>query len=65
MADETRTRAETMADDFDAAVAQYGADNLKKIMLVVLKDISVSLGMIADNTTPSTTTTSETTTTSD
>ena len=52
MSDETKTRAETVEDNFDAAVTQYGAENYNKILMVVLKDISVSLGMIADNTTP-------------
>ena len=48
----TPTRAEEVAASFEAAVAQYGKENYGKIALVVLKDISVSLGMIADNTTP-------------
>ncbi len=48
----TPTRAETVAASFEAAKTQYGAENYWKIMMVVMKDISVSLGMIADNTTP-------------
>ena len=55
MSEETKTRAETVSDNFDAAVAQYGAENINKILLVILKDISVSIGMTADNTTPSST----------
>ena len=54
MSDNTKTRAETVEDNFDDAVAQYGKENYGKIALVVLKDISVSLGMIVDNTTPTT-----------
>ena len=53
MSEETKTRAETVEDNYDDAVTAYGAENYFKIMMVVLKDISVSLGMIADNTTPS------------
>ena len=48
----TPTRAEAVAASFEAAVAQYGNENYMKILMVVLKDISVSCGMIADNTTP-------------
>lgn len=52
MADEEKTRAEQMEDNFDSYVAKYGAENYNKIFSAVLKDISISLGMIADNTTP-------------
>ena len=45
-----KTRAEIVEENYDNAVAQYGKENYTKILLDVLKDISVSLGMIADNT---------------
>lgn len=48
VAEETTSRAEEAADNFDAAVAKYGAENYGKIILSVLKDISVSLGMLVD-----------------
>ena len=53
MSDTPKTRAETVKDNFDAALAQYGKENYMKIFLAVLEDLTVSLGMIADNTTPS------------
>jgi hypothetical protein len=52
MADDPKTRAEEMEEAYDSYVAKYGAENYNQIFSAVLKDISVSLGMIADNTAP-------------
>lgn len=57
MSDTPKTRAETVKDNFDAALAQYGKENYMKIFLAVLEDLTVSLGMIADNTSTSATNT--------
>ena len=50
MSETPKTRAETVKDNFDAAIAQYGKENYMKIFLAVLEDLTVSLVMIADNT---------------
>ena len=44
-----KTREEVVTENFEAAVAQYGEDNfVRKILPVVLEDISVSLARLVD-----------------
>lgn len=52
MADE-KTREQTVTENIEAVEAKHGSEAWNQIMVTCLKDISVSLAMLVDNT-PST-----------
>ena len=54
MADTPETRQKTVEDHIDLLVATYGEDAFRRLAIEMLKDISVSVAIIADNTTPTT-----------
>ncbi|MBP5462481.1 MAG: hypothetical protein J6Y20_10180 [Lachnospiraceae bacterium] len=49
MSDPTPTRQDTVEDNIDAVVEKYGDEAFKKMVVTCLKDISVSLAMLVDN----------------
>lgn len=50
MSDETATRQETVEANITAVESTYGAENYMKVISTCIKDISVSLAMLVDNT---------------
>jgi len=55
MADPTPTREDVVTANITAVEAKYGPEAWDQIMTVLLKDISVSLAMLVDNTPASST----------
>jgi len=44
----TPTREDTVKANYEAAEAQYGAENYMRIIMVILKDIDESLAQLVD-----------------
>jgi hypothetical protein len=53
MADE-QTRQDVVEENIEAVETKYGDENWVKLLAVCLKDISVSLAMLVDNSSSST-----------
>ena len=45
---ETPTRQDTVEANIEAAIAKYGEENSKPLIVTMLADISVSLAMLVD-----------------
>ena len=54
MSDPAPTRQEVVEANIASIYGTYGEDAFKRLTLEMLKDISISLAIIADNTTTST-----------
>ena len=48
MSDPTPTREEVVEANIEAAEAKYGEDNFWKILMVIAKDIDISLAQLVD-----------------
>ena len=60
MSDETKTRVETVTENIEAIEEKYGVEAKQTMIWACIKDISISLAMLVDAGSSSSTTSEET-----